>query len=285
MLHALLPTPGNVLFTLLVAAVLFWVQTGGAFPGNATSPSSSTDTIAYQGRLADAAGNPLTGTYNMTFKLYDVAMSGSALWTETWSGGNAVQVSDGLFNVLLGSITSISQSVIEDNATLWLGIKVGTDTEMIPRVQLGAVPYAIDTFAIEQDEVISNVEFIQGDTEQSVDATGYVDLVTLPITVEKASTFRVHFHSLVWKTVGGGRIALGIRINGNPNTAPDPPSLVQVGSPVTSNWSSDSLSLSSTYFVDVPAGTHSVTLVLCSWDSGTSHGRAYAMSVETLQQP
>jgi hypothetical protein len=112
------------------------------------TPTSSTDTIAYQGRLADANGNPLTGTYNMVFKLYDVAASGTALWTETWSGGSAVQVNDGLFNVLLGSITPIPQNVIEENDTLWLGVRVGTDAEMVPRVQIGSVPYAVESLVV-----------------------------------------------------------------------------------------------------------------------------------------
>jgi hypothetical protein len=102
-LPGFLPTPGNILFTLLIAAVLFWVQTGGAFQANVLLPGSSTDTIAYQGRLADANGNPLSGTFNMTFKLYNVPSSGSVLWTESWTAGNAVNVSTGLFNSYLAA--------------------------------------------------------------------------------------------------------------------------------------------------------------------------------------
>jgi len=53
--------PGNVLFTLFVIAGLLWAQSVGALPigrvGN--SPQSSSITIAYQGRLADADGHPL----------------------------------------------------------------------------------------------------------------------------------------------------------------------------------------------------------------------------------
>jgi hypothetical protein len=145
-----LPTPGNILFTLLMMVALFYAIRSGLVVAaeRPETPSSSTDTIAYQGRLADANGNPLTGTYNMVFKLYDVAAGGSALWTETWSGGNAIQVNNGLFNVLLGSITPVPAPVIEDNTTLWLGVKVGTDAEMTPRVQIGSVPYAIQSLVV-----------------------------------------------------------------------------------------------------------------------------------------
>ena len=61
--RVLLPTPGNVLFTLLIVAGLLWAQSAGALPVRSTPQATrSTGTIAYQGRLADADGNPLTGT-------------------------------------------------------------------------------------------------------------------------------------------------------------------------------------------------------------------------------
>ncbi|MBK9093163.1 MAG: hypothetical protein IPM84_10330 [Anaerolineae bacterium] len=79
-LRRLLPTPGNVIFTLLVAA-----QTAGALrlARTKTAPAAaSTGTIAYQGRLADAADAPLTGAYSIIFRLYDAATGGTPLWTE-----------------------------------------------------------------------------------------------------------------------------------------------------------------------------------------------------------
>jgi hypothetical protein len=151
-LRALLPTPGNVLFTLLVIALLFWAQSVGALPlgrpqGFAPT-STSTSTIAYQGRLADAAGAPLTGTYNMIFRLYDAASGGTPLWEEQWTGSNGVRVSDGLFNVMLGSLTPIPAALITDHSSLFLGITVGTDDEMTPRVQLGSVPFAVQALTV-----------------------------------------------------------------------------------------------------------------------------------------
>jgi len=85
-------------------------------------------------------GTPITDTVNMEFRLYDVPTGGAPLWSELWTGTNAVRVSDGLFNVMLGSLTQIPQSVIAGHDQLWLGITVGTDDEMTPRVQLGACP-------------------------------------------------------------------------------------------------------------------------------------------------
>ena len=142
-----LPSRGNVLFTLVMIGVLLWAQSAGAVPFRAES-AASTGTIAYQGRLADSSGNPLTSTLNMSFRLYSAVTGGTPLWTEQWTGANGVKVSDGLFNVMLGSLTPIAQSVITGNSNLFLGITVGTDDEMSPRVQLGSVPFAVQALTV-----------------------------------------------------------------------------------------------------------------------------------------
>jgi microcystin-dependent protein len=134
------------MIALLVAA-----QTAGALPlaRTQTAPTAaSTGTIAYQGRLADTAGKALTGTYSMIFRLYNVAANGVPLWEEQWTGSNGVKVSDGLFNVMLGSLTAVPQAVITGHDQLFLGITVGTDDEMTPRVQLGSVPFAVQALTV-----------------------------------------------------------------------------------------------------------------------------------------
>ncbi len=151
-LRHLLPTPGNVIFTLVMIAVLLWAQSAGAVPFRPEN-AASTGTIAYQGRLADSSGNPLTSTLAMSFRLYSAVTGGTPLWTEQWTGSNGVKVSDGLFNVMLGSLTPIAQSVITGNSNLFLGITVGTDDEMTPRVQLGSVPFAVQALTVPDGSV------------------------------------------------------------------------------------------------------------------------------------
>ncbi len=51
--------------------------------------------LPVQGRLTDASGNPLNGTYTMTFRLYAASAGGAALCTDTNSN---VPVNNGLFN-------------------------------------------------------------------------------------------------------------------------------------------------------------------------------------------
>ncbi|MCK4606915.1 MAG: hypothetical protein KAU35_06430 [candidate division Zixibacteria bacterium] len=94
--------------------------------------------INYQGRLTDDQGGPVTSTVSMTFTIYDASVGGDSKWTETQS---AVTVTDGLFNVRLGSVNPISDTVFnEDNR--YLAITVGGDAELTPRTMMVAVPYA-----------------------------------------------------------------------------------------------------------------------------------------------
>lgn len=145
----LLPTPGNAIFTLVVVGLLLWVRPAGAFPtANVDDALLSTNTIAYQGRLADTAGNLINGPHTMVFRLYNVATGGTPLWEEAWTSPNTVQVTDGLFNVMLGSLTPLPASVIANHNELWLGVTVDTDSEMTPRVQLGSVPLAIQALTV-----------------------------------------------------------------------------------------------------------------------------------------
>src|SRR5689334_1383646 len=74
--------------------------------------------INYQGKLADSSDNPVAdGTYETEFKIYTQSVGGSPLWTETRSGGNEVQVTNGLFSVMLGSVTPLTG--IDYNQTLY----------------------------------------------------------------------------------------------------------------------------------------------------------------------
>jgi hypothetical protein len=157
---------GSVL--ALGAAAL--VQGSNALIAGSAAPAMSTTTgvVPYQGRLADAAGTPLTGIYPMIFRLYNSAGAGATpLWEEQWTGPNSVKVRDGLFNVMLGSLTPIPQDVVTGNNTLWLGITVGTDDEMTPRVQLGSVLFAVQANTVPDDSITT--EKIANNTIQAED--------------------------------------------------------------------------------------------------------------------
>ena len=66
-------------------------------------PGPSATTVNYQGRLADSSGDPLSGTYGMSFALYDASTGGNLVWGP--ESHIAVPMSDGLFSVGLSSPT------------------------------------------------------------------------------------------------------------------------------------------------------------------------------------
>lgn len=96
--------------------------------------------INYQGMLTQSGGtSPVQdGQYNLTFKIYGSLSGDDSLW---WEHHSNVQVTNGLFNIILGSINPISASVFDDTLR-YLGIAVGSDPELSPRSRLTSVSYA-----------------------------------------------------------------------------------------------------------------------------------------------
>ena len=101
-------TLGLALLTVMAVAVLLWAagSAGASPPLGPAAQSGAPLLLNYQGRLTDpGTGDPKPdGVYNITFNIYDAAADGTLIWTEA----QAVTVSGGLFNVLLGSVTALS---------------------------------------------------------------------------------------------------------------------------------------------------------------------------------
>ena len=90
----------------------------------------------YQGRLTDTAGTPMpNGNYQMVFSIWDAVTGGNQLWG---SGNKTVALNKGLFTASIGPITSAALPA----GNTFLQVQLGTDTPM-PRIPLGAVPYAL----------------------------------------------------------------------------------------------------------------------------------------------
>lgn len=104
-----------------------------AFAAQAEAPPQ---TMSYSGRITGQGGNQINDPLAITFRIYDVAQDGTALWSETHP---AVTLTNGQFSVELGSITPIN---LDFSAKYYLGIQVGSDSEMTPRRPLSSVGYA-----------------------------------------------------------------------------------------------------------------------------------------------
>lgn len=105
-------------------------------PGGALA--SIPRTITIQGVLTDGSGTVVpTGMYSITFRLYDEWTGGTLLWEETQ---DLVSVTKGIFTTALGVITSLDLPFDEQ---YFLGISVGGEEELAPRIRLTSNAYSL----------------------------------------------------------------------------------------------------------------------------------------------
>lgn len=106
---------------------------------------AAASTIHFQGKLTNPDGTNVTdGTYSILFTVYDGGTDtggGTNVWSETQS----TTVSNGIFDVYLGSVnTTLGTAVDFSHNPLYLGVKVGSDPEMSPRILFSSTPYAFN---------------------------------------------------------------------------------------------------------------------------------------------
>ncbi len=107
----------------------------------AVPPTGNPRILSFQGKLTDNSDNPITTPTALRFTIYDhVTASGSALkWQEV---DTVTPDQDGIFSLILGNNTQLTQDLFAQHAGLWLGVTVGTTPELTPRQQLATVAYA-----------------------------------------------------------------------------------------------------------------------------------------------
>ena len=137
-------------------------------PNSVAASTGINPQLSFEGKIVNTNGTNVTnGTYNLEFKIYQDGTntgSGSTLkWTEDYlvSASQGVVVTNGTFQVNLGSITgTLASSVDWNQSVLWLSMQVGNtssctpagnftancggDGEMTPYISLTATPYALN---------------------------------------------------------------------------------------------------------------------------------------------
>jgi hypothetical protein len=193
--------------------------------------------ISHQGRLLDASSHPVNGPVDLTFRIYDAPTGGAPLWTELQS---SVAVTNGLFTVMLGSVTPLSLDVLAPAGSdgmipidRFLEVQVASDPPLAPRVRLGSAPYSVATGRVEGDietqpnslrvrdnshtsEV--NVKALDGNPQMRLTQAG-VDVATLTADAD-SSSMEVTSHRFgrpainTARAVSGGRGAL-VQVTGD----------------------------------------------------------------------
>jgi trimeric autotransporter adhesin len=106
--------------------------------------------INYQGILKEGSAL-LDGNYPFTFRIYNDPTGGSALWTES----QTITVENGLFSAHLGSVTPIAG--VPFNRVHFLGITIGTGSELAPRTMLTPSAYSFMSMDI-MDNTVSTLK-------------------------------------------------------------------------------------------------------------------------------
>lgn len=110
--------------------------------------------MAFQGFLTDssgvARGQSAPQNYTITFRLYKTATGDAS--TAIWAESQVVTVDKGHFSVILGEGTSVPGTTSSadlsgffigaDASDRFLGVQVGTESEVAPRIQFLSAPYA-----------------------------------------------------------------------------------------------------------------------------------------------
>lgn len=134
--RALMSAMGLSAICLLTVAFGLTAAQGLDRPQDPTGPATvAPGAIPIQGRLTDASGTPLNGTYTLTFRLYEVDTGGIALCTDT----NNVIVQNGLFS----SWIDYCYNGVLWGQKVWFSVQVQGDPEMTPRQVIYPVPYAL----------------------------------------------------------------------------------------------------------------------------------------------
>ncbi|HMO77699.1 MAG TPA: hypothetical protein PKD95_00685, partial [Candidatus Paceibacterota bacterium] len=142
--------------------------------------------INYQGKLTNPSGVAVPdGLYNMNFWLVptEVGATSTAIWSETRIGGDRVQVTNGLFSVMLGEVSTLTG--VDFNQTLYLGVEIGGtgtptwDGEMSPRKILGAVPAAFEAKNAQTLGGIATSSFLRSDEVDVMSATSSSPILSI----------------------------------------------------------------------------------------------------------
>lgn len=118
----------SITFVVVLAFTLLSAMALAAVPG----------LINHQGTLVYDDGTAVDTTVAMTFTIYTDSTGGTPVWAETQPD---IRVNNGIFNVLLGRVNMISDTVF-DGTSRWLGVQIEGYPELTPRQRMVGVGYS-----------------------------------------------------------------------------------------------------------------------------------------------
>jgi hypothetical protein len=148
-----------------------------AFTATATAQDSVQTRFNYQGVLLDGVGNPVTTPVSIRWSYYADATSVTPVFAETLlvTPDNQGRFSEVDSNKHTKSVSNLGNAGV-------VGIGVGNDPEMTPRIRLGAAPFALWAHGVRGGNIqVSPGLFVMtsaaGDTTVKIDSAGNAHFV------------------------------------------------------------------------------------------------------------
>ena len=177
-----------------------------AFPFVSAWAQTVPSSFNYQGRLTDTNNNPINGTRDFVFSLWNgPTTSATALWCEA----QTIPVVNGVFATQVGSVVALSSAVFTSSST-YLDVNInnggtgcgannapGGGVSLSPRIYLAAVPYAMTAGNVSP----GSSNYIQNTGSLQAGATFYVSSGTV------AGTFMVGVGTLT--VTQSGNVGIG----------------------------------------------------------------------------
>lgn len=146
--------------------------------------------LTFTGNLANTSETPLSGTYDMVFRIYETPTGGTpvATSTHTAANGNPVTVTDGEFSVEIGSGVGNSLAGLNfETDAFYVGLTIESDSEMTPRERFASAAYSFnanyidgfDSSVLVRNNATGTIATSSTDTILSIVQSGGGDILNL----------------------------------------------------------------------------------------------------------
>jgi hypothetical protein len=144
--------------------------------------AQSLDQISVSLSLFDVKNEPVNGKYEVRFGIYsrdraevDAYPSNSDAGVRLWTETKEVEVRNGILRIFLGDTQPLPSGIFSGSSDYYLGVRIGDDSEMVPRKKITSVPSAFNSRFLNGKTVGSR----QGDIT-TLGKGGKIDIKMLP---------------------------------------------------------------------------------------------------------
>jgi hypothetical protein len=189
-----------------LALALALIASGILSPAQTLAQASGQ--MSYQGYLRDAAAQPVSGSVNLQFYIYDSEVGGTACWGPEPHVG--VQVVDGLFELVLGEILPIPASCL-DGSVRWLETWV-SGAPLSPRKAITGHAITAKASTAEAQSGVEDTHYMTpAKTKDAIDAfMARLYPVGTVYTSVVPTDPAVLFGFGAWTAFGAGRVLVGL---------------------------------------------------------------------------